>query len=624
MARGGSWPAVYGPALNNLGMVQEADGDWGAAAESYSAALDAARQSDNRALAATSGLNRARALFHNGEPQPARNFLMELSAAALTRSDEPRLAESQVALGRLAQEFDQGAKDQFGLPKLEQDLFGHALENAERRHDWRTASLAAGYLAQTEARLGHKEKADLLLTRAFRHAEHDGAAPDLLFRWDWQLGRSLAARGDRGGAMAAYRRAIEEVEASRADIAVEYRAGKSTFVENYGALYLEFADLLLQHAHETRQPSSLLIEARATLETMKAAELRDYFQDPCLEGAAAHRKSIDDFSAHTAVLYPILLPDRLELLVFYNDGPQEFVVPVASGEFAETARSFKSLIRKRTTREYLDPAKRLYGWMIAPILGGLESHGVDTIVWVPDATLRGVPLAALYDGESYLIDRFAVATTPGLTLIDPRRAAPKRNVEALLAGISQSVQGFPALPNVGAEIDQVHELTGGTVLLDETFQTKAFALDLEQRPFSVIHIASHGHFDHDPNNSYLLAFDGKLTLDALERAIKGGEHFDSPLELLVLSACQTAEGDDQAALGLAGVALKAGARSAVASLWFVSDQAAGPLVTRFYAELNGSASKAQALRQAQIALKQDLRFRHPAFWSPFLLVGNWL
>src|SRR5438046_5724649 len=143
--------------------------------------------------------------------------------------------------------------------------------------------------------------------------------------------------------------------------------------------------------------------------------------------------------------------------------------------------------------------------------------------------------------------------------------------------------------------------------------------------YNCTHIASHGQFGNYPIQTFVLAFDGQFTMDDLERDIKFGERRDKALELLVLSACETASGDDRAALGLAGVALKAGARSALASLWYINDKATGDLVVNFYAGLrSGKLSKARALQQAQRAVAADPRYAHPAYWAPFLLIGNWL
>ena len=139
-------------------------------------------------------------------------------------------------------------------------------------------------------------------------------------------------------------------------------------------------------------------------------------------------------------------------------------------------------------------------------------------------------------------------------------------------------------------------------------------------------MATHAQFTGDPATSFLLTGDRPLTLDALAKSV-GPTQYRRPLELLVLSACQTAAGNDRAALGLAGVAIRAGARSAIGSLWSISDEAAYELVTNFYRNLRDEkASKAEALRRAQLTLLADTEnhFDHPYYWSPYLMISNWL
>jgi CHAT domain-containing protein len=164
------------------------------------------------------------------------------------------------------------------------------------------------------------------------------------------------------------------------------------------------------------------------------------------------------------------------------------------------------------------------------------------------------------------------------------------------------------------------------VLQDHRFVVRELEDSLARTPYSVVHIASHGEFSGDPDESFLLTYDGRLDMDGLEQLIKLSRFRDEPVELLTLSACRTAAGDDRAALGLAGVAVKAGARSALATLWFINDQASSLLVTEFYRQLSTAPtpSKARALQLAQRTIKADLRYRHPAYWSPFLMIGNWL
>jgi CHAT domain-containing protein len=162
--------------------------------------------------------------------------------------------------------------------------------------------------------------------------------------------------------------------------------------------------------------------------------------------------------------------------------------------------------------------------------------------------------------------------------------------------------------------------------MNQEFVKSSLEKEIAQENNSIVHIASHGHFDADAKKSFLLTYESKLTLDELEQLIRPSNLRDKPVELLTLSACQTAAGDDRAALGLAGVAIKAGARSAFATLWFVNDQSSTLLVSDFYTQLrdHSEISKAKALQAAQIKLQKDVRYAHPCYWAPYLIIGNWL
>ena len=425
--------------------------------------------------------------------------------------------------------------------------------------------------------------------------------------------------------MANYRRAVAELETVRQDIPVEYRDGRSSYRVTFGPLYKEFADLLLRRAAaDPARAPSLIREARDTIEQLKESELQDYFRDSCVTSFQERRQSIDRVAPGAAVIYPIALPDRLELLVSFGSEQQQVTVPVQEATLRAEVQQFRSLLEKRTTNEYLVPARQLYERIIRPVEPLLARRGIDTIVLVPDDVLRVIPFAALHDGSNFLIQRYAVAVVPSMHLIDPKPLAAGPRL-ALVLGVSQGVQGFVELPNVSNEVAAVRQIQGGRELVNEAFTQSRFAGELKSTPYNIVHVASHGQFSGDPKQTFVLAYDGKLNMDALEADIKYGERRQNALELLVLSACETATGDDRAALGLAGIALKAGARSALASLWYVNDIAAGKLVVDFYRAMQGSGvSKAQALRAAQRAMLADPRYAHPAYWAPFLLIGNWL
>jgi CHAT domain-containing protein len=269
-------------------------------------------------------------------------------------------------------------------------------------------------------------------------------------------------------------------------------------------------------------------------------------------------------------------------------------------------------------------AKRLFEWLVVPYATELERQRIDTMVVVSHGVLRGVPMAALYDGNSFLIERYAVAVIPGLGLVDPQ-PLDRTQMSVLLGGLSSSVQGFSALPKVRQELHQVQKIFGGQVLLDKEFNLDRLRAELVEQQPSIVHLASHAQFTGEPQSSFILTSDGRLTVDRIESFIGASKFRKLPLELLVLSACETAAGDDRAALGLAGIAIRAGARSALGSLWSISDEAAAELISKFYQQLQDPRnSKAAALRAAQIGLLKQPRFSHPFFWSPFLLISNWL
>ncbi|MBI1778223.1 MAG: CHAT domain-containing protein [Proteobacteria bacterium] len=628
LARRNSLLDVLAASSNNLGNLLVSEGRENEATAAYAESAESARRIGDPSLAATALTNEARVLARAAGTAPSVDALLE-EAMALLRPLEPERAVifDLIAIGAVAADLAEQYQD--ARPRRVRAAYvalRQAALAADRTGDDRASSLAHGRLGHLYEVNGRPDDAAALTSHAEFLAQR-ASAPDLLYRWQWQNGRLQASAGDLQGAIDSHRRAIASLRAIRQDIPVEYRDGRSSFRETLGPLFFGLADLVLRRAAQLpagADNDALLSEARDAVELLKTAELQDYFKDECVANLQARATRIEEVAAKTAGIYPIMLADRLELLMSLPSGQRLVSVPVGREQLTEAVRQLRTYLEKRATREFLPHAQQLYDWLIRPMLPALEDAGVDTLVFVPDGALRTIPMAALFDGEHFLIERFAVASVPGLTLIDPRpiaRAAPK----VLLTGLSRSVQGYPGLPNVTEELRLIGDLFGGRVLQNEQFQLAALEQELRQTPYSVVHIASHGEFDSDPAKSFLLTFDGKLTMDRLEQAVKFGEYRETPLELLTLSACRTAAGDDRAALGLAGIAIKAGARSALASLWFISDAASSVLVADFYERLRDPAlSKAKALQEAQRVLLQDRRFRHPGYWSAFLLIGNWL
>jgi CHAT domain-containing protein len=392
------------------------------------------------------------------------------------------------------------------------------------------------------------------------------------------------------------------------------------------ATRLELVDLLLERASFTEDAAArrdLLLEARDALELSRTAELRDYFRDECL---ASERRVVAEQLPAALVVYPVVLPDRTELLVSRGDAIRSIRAPISGADLARDAHALRALLEKRTTRQYLPLAQAMYDRLIRPLEPLFTEPGVETLVFVPGGPLRTIPLGALHDRETgkFLIEKIPVAVVPGLSLVEPRPLDRER-ARVVQAGLSESVQGYLPLPAVEAELAAVHDAFGGTTLLNRAFLTAALEHEVESQPYGIVHIASHGEFHGDAADSFVLTWDGRLALERLADVVSVTRFREQPLELLALSACETAAGDERAALGLAGVAVRAGARSALATLWSIPDESAAEVVSEFYRQLaQPGTSRAQALQRAQVSVLSRVEYRHPGYWAPFLLISSWL
>jgi CHAT domain-containing protein len=506
-----------------------------------------------------------------------------------------------------------------GDPAARADL-DHALAMARALGDPGALSWALGSLAALARDAGDPATALPLAREALLDARR-ARLPDAELAWLALVGRLERDAGDRDAAIAHLADASERLAERRAAV-TGYRAGEVSTV------YIDLVDLLLARARAQRDAELAARDLRAAqraLERFKVQELRDYFRDDCVD---AYRETVRDAASASptaAILYPVALTDRLEILVSSREGIRQFRADVPAGELDALVADFRRQLTIRTSRQYLLLAQRLYAVLVAPARAYLDELGVDTLVFVPGGALRTIPMAALHDGERFLIERYAVATTPGLELTDPK-PVDRESLNAFLGGLSESVQGYAPLPHVREELARARDiLGGGEVLVDEDFTVRRVQQELDARPFNVVHIATHGEFGSRAEDFFLLTHEGRLTLDELATSVGAFRFREKPLELIFLSACDTAAGDARAALGLAGVAVRAGARSAVGSLWTVSDEATALLVEAFYRALREpGVSRAEALRRAQRALLADRRYRHPAYWSAFLLINSWL
>lgn len=451
-----------------------------------------------------------------------------------------------------------------------------------------------------------------------------GRHADLLPSRQHLAARILKKRGEREASLGMYRAASRNLELSKRGILPDCSTSTAQYQETVRPVYLELADMLIER---TEAPGSselmqeLLLEVRNTLEMLRSEELRDYFGDACL-GSGRIEAVKGNSPPGTAVLYTAIFSDRMDLLVSLPDGIKRFRVDRSLGEIAREARMLRITIENRFD-SWEASAKNLYEWIIRPLDKELKRQNISRLVFVPDGPLRNVPLTVLHDGTSPVIERFSIITLQNLAFAS-RSKAGQSSPAILMAGISESVQGYPALTNVVRELEGIGSTRNGSVtLLNSEFQLENIKKRLESTPFPFLHFASHGEFTGSSRDNFILTWEGKMTLDHLERFIRSGEMKKTPVEILSLSACRTAAGDDRATLGLAGLAVKSGARNSIASLWDVEDKSTSELFIEFYRiQAAGDAGgSAEAFRKAQLTMRT--RYGHPYFWSPFLFIGAW-
>ena len=364
----------------------------------------------------------------------------------------------------------------------------------------------------------------------------------------------------------------------------------------------------------------------------------------------------------TAALYPLILEDRLELVLVMPEGPPlRYPVAVSAQELNRVIVNFGQALKSPGSE--IEPlAQQLYTWLIAPLAAQLEQAGIEAIVYAPDGALRYVPLAALHDGEQYLAQRFSISHITAASLTD-LNVQPQRQDRRLLAAacaeceftvnVGDAEFTFPDLPFTEVEVKTLAEQVAGVdVLLNQEFNSDALS---NLSGYDIVHLATHAAFvTGSPDESFIVFGSGE-TINL--RNIKREWTLDNT-ELVVLSACETAVGSADLGSGVEILGLgyrieQAGAQATLASLWQVSDGGTQILMQAFYDALQQGMSKSEALQAAQQAMitsdfsavggdrgglsvvfndgasagrspNTNASLTHPYYWAPFILIGNGL
>ncbi|XWK91753.1 MAG: CHAT domain-containing protein (plasmid) [Phormidium sp.] len=481
----------------------------------------------------------------------------------------------------------------------------YALNQLSQIYEYQKQNQEAKRLAQQALQIAQNKSANQLIISSAR-----------------KIGRIYRQENKRAEALVAYQEAFNAIQTLRNDIITANREIQLDFSESIEPIHREFVDLLLQE-NSTQEQIKM---AREVIQALQLAELDNFFKDTCLNVSPVR---IDKVDPTAAIIYPIFLSDRLEVIVSIPQQPlQHYATRLPKTEIDRTLQKlYSSFNLEYSDKERLRYSQEVYNWLIKPIKAQLDSNGIKTLVFVLDGFLRNIPIAGLHDGKQYLIEQYAVALSSGLHLLSPQ-TLPKGNINLLTAGLTEGLQGFAPLPAVAYEMKEIADEINShpTILLNNKFTRLHFKTYVKKENFNVIHLATHGQFSSNPEETFLLTWDGRINVKELDELLQvRNRNLPNPLQLLVLSACQTAQGDRRAALGLAGMALRSGARSTLATLWSVRDESTAQLMIDFYRQLTkDSLTKAEALRQAQLTLLSNSEYKHPFFWAPFVLIGNWL
>lgn len=596
----------------------------------------------------------------------------ELSKSSSVRSHQLASARSQIYT-RIDYAKSLACLQQRGSTKVTNgdvdDQMRYALEGAEELGDpeafnnRRALSYVLGnWGALHEERQEFQQARDL--TQEALLLAQPGQMPEVAYQWQWQLGRLHEAEGEIEEAIAAYEAAVQTLESVRGELLTVNSDVQFSFRDNVEPLYRTLIRLLLLAPDEGAIGQENLLKSISYIDALQLAELENFLRcslqgnsdsvqlpqsesDDRESRVTALRNRLDrifEIDPRAALIYAIVLDERLEIIL----APPKQDLSHYTTHFSKELQSrlddwLKSIYKPPGEREGInkDGGEQLYEIILPKplnekLLSNTDSSGhkeIETLVFVLDSQLRNIPLSVLYnregeDGEGkYLIEDYALALAPVSALLAPKRLETEQ-FRVLAVGLSERDALPAASPLIGVRnsVEKILELSPrkGQAILGKQFNSQVIEDRLRSSLFQVVHFATHAQFSSNPEKTYVLTQGENLNVTQLEQLLRTRTS-DTPesIELFVLSACQTAQGDKRATLGLSGVAVKAGAGSTLATLWSVVDGQTTDFMERFYQQLfKEERTVSEALRQTQIQyIKED---RKPFYWAGFVLVGNWL
>lgn len=338
-------------------------------------------------------------------------------------------------------------------------------------------------------------------------------ADDIIAQSAWQLGLLYKEQGDRSQAITAYTEAVKSLKALRGDMVAVNPDVQFSFRESVEPVYRELVGLLLDG-----QPSqTALIQARELIESLQIAELDNFFREACIDKA----QQIDKFDPTATVIYPIILPDRLAVILSQSGQPlRHYVIHKSQTDIERTLDDLLVALNPvSNSQDRTQLSQQVYDWLIRPAEQEQVFKNSQTLVFVLDGKLRNIPIAALFDGQQYLIEKYAVALSPGLQLM-AAHSFQQNKINAIVGGISESRSGFAALPGVESEVKKISQSISSKLLLNQQFTSQALGDRIKSSPADVVHLATHGQFSSRLEDTFLLTWDGQVNVKELSELLK--------------------------------------------------------------------------------------------------------
>jgi filamentous hemagglutinin family protein len=623
-------PSMMASVMNNIANVVVVDGDVNTGIHIYDNALALLGTSDKKLLKAKIYLNLAYVISMLGTYEEAIMAFKDAFTFIQTLPNNHDKAFDYISLSQTGLMIDNFFPDKKSQSKICFDLLESAQAIGEKINDLKVISMASGHAAMILEKSEHYQKA-LKKTRYAIFTADQKKYKEIAYKWYWQAGRLFKQMGNEAQAIVSYKKSISILSGIREELFNGIRLKMDIFDIDVKPVYLGLAEIYLDQADRESNPQvkeQKILLARNVMERLKNAELSDYFEDECVGNKQKKQSNaLTRTPEGVALLYPIALPDRLTILITLPDAIKHYNVDIGYKKLNTMVRSYRKYIQVRSSNQFLGVSQKLYQLLIHPVEKDLLAANVHTLLVAPDGVLRLVPFSSLHDNKTFLIEKYAIVTIPAVNLTDTKPSAyPKEKMETLVVGLSDAVQDFSALPSINEELRDIKKIMNGKKIYKNTDYTIAnVQKEFKTNDYNIVHFATHGVFGGTGKNSFLLTYESQLDMNKLEDLMSLGKYRNHQVDMLTLSACQTALGNERAALGLAGVAVKAGVKSAVATLWYVDDQATSLAIRELYRQLKkDNMTKAKALQNAQKKLLAMHRYWHPIYWAPFLLIGSWI